>query len=258
MLRRMEAVEDVVRDAFLRHERGADLVREVLERDGAFNIVKTVARLAAARAPRYGEAFLFLGDGLELPALRSVIETDRDLRSALEDMLFSPNVHDRASAIWGLSMLPVAGSVEMLTSAARASLTAGDVISLSRILQTIEVPEIVTELVSSDDWLLRWSLLPWTNCASSPLADRVRRQLAGDSNALVAGEASQHLAILEAFEKRAAATAGWTFGVLSNHGPAASFRGLTSRFIEGWPVDKVCYEIDELRLFIARVARPAP
>jgi hypothetical protein len=58
-------MEDVVRDAFRRHERGADLVREVLEREGASNIVKAVARLVATRAPVYGEALLFSCDGLE-------------------------------------------------------------------------------------------------------------------------------------------------------------------------------------------------
>lgn len=253
MLDRMEAVEDIVCDAFQRHERGADLVREVLAREGAFHIVKTVARLVVARAPRHGEALLFLSDGLELPVLSSAIETDPDLRSALEGMLTSPNVRDRTSALWALRMLPIAGSSEMLLSAARALLTEGDVISLSKILAMVEVPEIVEQLLSSDDWLLRWTLLPWTNGAtSSPLADRVRRQLAMDPEALVAREASQHIEIIDSFAKHVASTEGWTFGVLSNHGREASFLGLSSRFIEHWPVDKVRYTLDELRMFIRR------
>ena len=76
--------------------------------------------------------------------------------------------------------------------------------------------------------------------------------MAADPNALIAGEASQHVEIMQAFEKRAASTEGWTFGVLSNHGPAGSFRGLTSRFIEQWPVEKARYTLDELRMFITR------
>jgi hypothetical protein len=249
----VEAVEDVVCDAFQRHERGANLVREAVEREGALNIVNTVARLVAVRAPRYGEALHFLSDGLELPVLSSAIETDPDLRSALEGLLTSPSVRDRTSAIWALTMLPIADSSEMLLSAVPVLLTEGDVISLSEILAMVEVPEVVTQVLASDDWLLRWALLPWTNGAtSSPLADGVRKHLAADPNALIAREASQHIEIIDAFAKHVASTEGWTFDVLSNHGPAASFRGVTSPFIQQWPVEKVRYTLDELRMFITR------
>lgn len=253
MLRRMEAVEDVVRDAFARHERGEELVREVCEREGPSIVVKTVARLVAERAPRHGEAILFLSDGLELPALRSVIESDADLRSAFEEQLTSSDVRDRRTAIWALQTLPIADSVRLLSTAAERLLAEREVISLAMILEIVELPAVVERLAASDDWLLRWALLPWTNGPSdSRLVDRIRRQLAADSNLLVAGEASQHLEILDAFEKQVASAEGWTFGVTSNYGPATSFRSVTSRFVEQWPAEKIRYTLDELRVFITQ------
>lgn len=254
------ALEEIVTDAFRRHEEGDALVREVVTREGAPALVACVASLLRSRAARHGEAILFLADGLmegrEVPGVARAIEADVDLAAAFEGMLVGPNVHDRRMALFGLGRLPVRRASAMLTSAAEQTLRENEVISLAEILTTIELPDVVERLATSHDWLVRWAVLPWLNMStSSDLAARIRGRLASDPHPLVAGEAAQHVAILERFEKAAATAQGWVFGAVSNHGPAPSFRSTASQFVQGWPAEKTSYDLEELRAYAIDPAR---
>jgi hypothetical protein len=251
----MSTLEEILTDAFRRHEEGATLVRATVEREGAAAVVATVARLLRARAPRHGEALLFLMDGDEIPDLVSAIETDADLAAAADAMLTDRDVRARKTAIWALGRLPIRDRHEILERAAARLLAEKELVSLASVLTVMELPDIVDRLVESDDWLFRWSLLPWTNqWTDSPIAGDVRRRLAFDEHPLVSAEAHQHLMILDEFQTKTAGVQGVVFAVLSNHGPAPSFRALAGDFIEQWPAEKTTYSLEELRAFVERTA----
>lgn len=248
-----EELEAIVTDAARRHEGTEAFVREVVEREGAPAVVAAVVRLLRARDPRVGDALLFLMLGDDLPALLSAIEGDADLAAILGGMLSGPNVRERRAAIWALGALPVPDRFDSLERAAAKLLSERELVSLASVLTVVELPDVVDGLVESDDWLFRWALLPWTNQATdSPIAGDVRRRLAFDDHPLVSREAHQHLMILDEFEVKAAASPGYTFAVLSNHGPAVSFQEVASEFVQTWPPEKTTYGIEELRAFALR------
>lgn len=249
-----EELEAIVSDAARRHEGTEGFVREVVEREGAKAVVAAVTRLLRARAPRAGEGLLFLMLGEDLPALLSAVEDDDELAAVLREMLSGDDVRERRTAIWALGALPVRDRFDLLERAAEPLLRQNDLVSLSSLLTAIELPDIVDRLVEHDDWLFRWSLLPWTNQATdSPIAADVRRRLAFDDHPLVAAEAHQHLRILEDFETAHGSTQGVVFAVLSNHGPATSFGGVVSDFVQAWPEQKAGYDLEELRAFAVKL-----
>lgn len=246
----MTALDEILVDAARRHVEGEKLVREVVEREGAAAVVSAVTRLVRARAPKHGEAILFLMEGEGLPDLAAAIETDEQLPAVVDAMLGAPDVRDRRTPIWMLGRLPIRDRFEILERAAGSLLDAKEIITLSEALVHVELPDVVDRLVESDDWLLRWSLLPWTNHAcDSAIAGDVRRRLAFDDHPLVSAEAHQHLMILEEWETAHGNAPGFAFGLLSNHGPAHSFAAVASKFVDSWPPEKKTYELEELRAF---------
>ena len=252
----MTALDDLLTDAGRRHVEGEKLVREVVEREGAEAVVSAVTRLVETRAPKHGEAILFLMEGEGLPDLAAAIEANEELPRVLEAMLSSPNVRDRRLPLWVLGRLPVRDRFDVLERAAAPLLAAKELVTLSELLVHVALPDIIDRLVESEDWLLRWSLLPWTNHdCNSPIAGDVRRRLAFDDHPLVAAEAHQHLMILEEWETAHANAPGFAFGLLSNHGPATSFSEVAAKFVESWPPEKTTYELEELRAFASGSVR---
>lgn len=232
---------------------GDSFVREVVLGEGAAKVVATVVDLLRARVPRCGEALRFLTFHREVPELGEATEASEDLARELEAMARGPNVRERGTAIWALREIMVRERDAILERTARALHAENEIISLSSVLTAMELLEVIDQLVESDDWLLRWSLLPWTNLAvDSPIADDIRRRLAFDEHPLVSAEAHQHLMMLDEFRAAHASTQGFAFAVLSNHGPASSFLGMASDFVEQWPPEKTTYDLEELREFALR------
>jgi hypothetical protein len=251
----MSTLAAVLTDPHELQERGETFVREVVAKEGAATVVATVVRLCRERAERCAEALRFLTFHRDVPELGEAIETNGELADVLESMSRGRNVRERGTAIWALGEMPVRERDAVLVRIADTLSAENDVISLSSLLAFIELPEVVDRLLASEDWLVRWSLLPWTNQdVVSPTAADVRRRLAFDDHPLVSAEAHQHLRMLEEWEAAHAEVQGVAFAVLSNHGPALSFRGVASAFLESWPKEKSTYELEELRSFAERAA----
>jgi hypothetical protein len=174
----------------------------------------------------------------------------------VETVLRGPNVRDRLSALSFLEGLPLETAETrdaILERAVAALLADDDLIALSSLLTMVQPVDVVDALVGSDDWLFRWTLLPWTNeDAISPFADEVRRRLAFDEHPLVFAEAHQHLMMLDEFAAANAGAQGVAMAVLSNHGPALAFRSVATAFMETWPAAKTTYDVEELRDFALR------
>lgn len=250
---------DVVRDSRALEEHGESLVQEVVAREGAAAVVATVVRLVEERADRFTDALRFLTFARDVPALAEAVDASAELASELESMLRGPDVRERGTAIWALGDIQVRDRDALLGAAADWLLSENEIVSLGSLLTVVELPDAVDRLVASDDWLVRWSLLPWTNQAvDSPIADDVRRRLAFDDHPLVSAEAHQHLMMLDEFQAANAGAQGVVFAVLSNHGPALAFRSVASAFVASWPADKTTYDLEELRAFALRLSTDDP
>lgn len=244
---------DILSDPHRLDEQGEALVREVVAREGPGTVVATVTRLLRERADRWADAMRVLTFAGEVPELGDAIAANEELAGELRSTLRGSNVRERVTAIWALGDIPVRDRDRILEQAAEGLSSENEIISLSSLLAVIELPDVIDRLASSEDWLVRWALLPWTNQAvDSPLAGDVRRRIAFDDHPLVSAEAHQHLMMLDEFQAANAGAQGVVFAVLSNHGPAIAFRAVTSAFIERWPLEKTTYDLEELRAFALR------
>lgn len=247
----MVAFEDILRDSSLWEE--PDDIREVCTRAGPEKVIAVVASLAVSRVPNYATALAFASRAAhDVPEMSAFLEKDTVLTAAFADLLASASVRDRRAATLYVELLPVDVWKRLLAAAAEPLLADRDLITLSHVLSRVGALDVGERLLHGDDWLVRWSLLPWTNASTSEDAARMRKQLASDPHPLVAAEATQHLAVLAKIEKSLARRRdGWTFYSPMNHGPALSFGEVAERFFVSWPDEKTRYTLDELRDFVA-------
>jgi len=125
-------------------------VRELCAREGAATVVEKIAALVNARQADYEEAIRFLREGIELRELAASVRSSDALTGSLANLLASSNVRERFLAISALGNLPVPRAEQRLTSAAPVMLAESDLISLSRILQWVEIEEVVSTLASTN------------------------------------------------------------------------------------------------------------